>query len=181
MKLKFFVKAFKGLLPTARGPLDMGRLRVGIIDLNDPDVVDNLIRLINEAVRNPVNYYRLRFKPPYYFEVVDGELPREKGWYIILDGKSPLYVGKADDLNKRLNTNHGTIDNFANKKRKYDSERNFIKKLVELGFISELRVCIIREDELCSKLNLSSGDLTDLDRSNIEKFIDVLRCRFNYL
>jgi len=159
----------------------MGRLRVGIIDLNDPDVVNNLIRFIDEAIRNPANYYQLRFKPPYYFEIVDGELPRERGWCIILDGQFPLYVGKADDLNKRLSTDHGTIDNFANKKRKHDPERNFIKKLVELGFISKLRVCIIREGELCSKLNIDPEGLTDLDRGNIEKLINVLRCRFNYL
>jgi len=36
-------------------------------------------------------------------------------------------VGKTDSLNVRLNTHNGSIDNFADLKRKFDPERNFIK------------------------------------------------------
>jgi len=153
----------------------MGDLIVGRINLNDTPVVDKLRNIIDRLIQIPSNYYPLKFKPPSYFEISTGPISSEKGWYIILDNKHPLYVGKAENLNNRLNTNSGSIDNFANTKRNSDPERNFIKKFLELNILSkELRVCVIKEKEL----NIT--DMTDLDRDNIEKFINIFRCIFNY-
>jgi len=158
----------------------MGNLIVNKIDLNDCVVVDKLRKVIDKLVQIPSCYYPLRFKPPYYFEVPTGKIPSESGWYIILESKKPLYAGKADDLNKRLNTNNGSIDNFANEGRGFGPERNFIKKFAELNILSNLRVCVIKEKEVCSELNIDSNDLTDLDRGNIEKLINIFKCYFNY-
>ncbi len=137
-------------------------------------------KVIDELIQNPSCYYPLSFKPPYYFEVPAGSIPSESGWYIILEGKKPLYAGKADDLNKRLNTNNGSIDNFANRRRGFDPERNFIKKFIELNIFSNLKVCVIKEKDVCSKLSINPNDLSDLDRGNIEKLINIFRCYFNY-
>jgi hypothetical protein len=158
----------------------MGYLIVNRIDLNDPVIVENLKKVIDKLVQVPYSYYQLRFKPSYYFDVPTGGIPSESGWYIILDGKKPLYAGKAEDLNKRLNTNNGSIDNFANKGRGFDPERNFIKRFAELNILSNLRVCIIKEKDICLELNIISDSLSDLDRGNIEKIVNIFRCYFNY-
>ncbi|MFQ5951723.1 MAG: hypothetical protein ACE5KH_06540 [Candidatus Geothermarchaeales archaeon] len=151
----------------------MGILKVDNIDLNDKKT----IRVVRQTIQDLVSessYFTLSFKPEYYFEVPNGTLPSEGGWYIILDSDvDPIYVGKADNLNKRLNTTNGSLDNFANKTRPSDPERNFIKKLAELGFMSRLGVCIITEKDLCRSLNL--GRLSDVDRGNVEKFINIHR------
>jgi hypothetical protein len=89
-------------------------------------------------------------------------------------------LGKAYDLNKRLNTNNGSTDNFASRGRGFDPERNFIKKFAELNILSNLRVCVIKEKDVCSELNINPNALTDLDRGNIEKLINIFRCYFNY-
>lgn len=158
----------------------MGDLIVNTIDFNNSTVVDNLRKVIGKLIQNPSGYCLLRFKPPYYFEVPTGQIPSESGWYIILEGKKPLYAGKAGDLNRRLNTNNGSRDNFANKGRRFDPERNFIKEFAELNILSNLRVCIIKEKDVCSELNINPNGLTDLDRGNIEKLINIFRCCFNY-
>jgi hypothetical protein len=158
----------------------MGNLSVNRIDLNNPIVVDNLLKTIDGLVQNPSNYHKLRFKKPHYFEITMGKIPSESGWYIILESKSPLYVGKADDLDKRLNTDNGSRDNFGNNKRESDSKRNFIKKFAELNIISNLRVCLIKEKDLCTESNIDSNDLSPIDKGNIEKLIDIFRHQFNY-
>ncbi|AMM40674.1 hypothetical protein HS1_000870 [Candidatus Desulfofervidus auxilii] len=158
----------------------MGNLIVNRIDLNNRRVVDKLRKVIDKLVQNSSCYYPLKFKPPYYFEVSTEQVPSESGWYIILEGKKPLYAGKADDLNKRLNIDNGSRDNFANTKRAFDPERNFIKKFAELNILSNLRVCVIKEKDVCSELNINPNDLNDLDRGNIEKLINIFRCYFNY-
>ncbi|MDI6891911.1 MAG: hypothetical protein QMD08_02780 [Actinomycetota bacterium] len=158
----------------------MGDLVVDRIDLNDPVVVDNLRKVIDKLIQNPSYYYPLGFKPSYYFEVPTGQIPSESGWYIILESKKPLHAGKADDLNRRLNTNNGSIDNFANKRRSSDPERNFIKKFAELNILSNLRVCLIKGKDVCLELNIIPDGLTDLDRGNIEKLISIFRHYFNY-
>jgi hypothetical protein len=159
----------------------MGSLKVGTINLNDADVVTKVIDSINQLVQDPAAYYELSFKPQFYFETPTRQLPSERGWYIILDGKHPLYAGKAEDLNARLNTNNGSIDNFANKKRTFDPERNLIKKFNEKKILSNLRVCIIKEIALCSALGIDTDELIELDRGNIEKMINIFRVRFGYL
>ena len=158
----------------------MGNLIVNRIDLNDSVVVDNLRKVIDKLAQIPSCYYPLRFKPSYYFEIPTERIPSESGWYIILEGKRPLYAGKTDDLNERLNTNNGSIDNFANNGRKSDPERNFIKKFAKLDILSNLRVCVIKEKDVCSELNINPNALTDLDRGNVEKLINIFRCYFNY-
>jgi len=157
----------------------MGTLKVNKIDLNNVNVMNDLKSTIQKLINMSCYYYSLRFKSSYYFQVPNGLPPSEKGWYIILNGKTPIYVGKADNLNARLNTDNGSIDNFANSNRDFDLERNFIKKFAELGIFKELRVCILLEKELKKKLpNLNN--LTDLDRANIEKLINIFRCHFTY-
>ena len=158
----------------------MGNLIVNRIDLNNRVVVDSLIKVTDKLVQIPACYYPLKFKPSYYFEVTTGRTPSESGWYIILEGKKPLYSGKADNLNKRLNTNNGSIDNFANKGRSFDPERNFIKKFAELDILSNLRVCIIKEKDVCLELNINPNALTELDRGSIERLINIFRYYFNY-
>lgn len=150
------------------------------IKLNDSVVVNNLRKVVDKLVQIPSCYYPLRFKPLYYFEVPAGGIPSESEWYIILEDKKSLYTGKADDLNKRLNTNNGSVDNFANKGRNFAPERNFIKKFAELNILSNLRVCVIREKDVCSELNINPNALTDLDRGNIEKLINIFGYYFNY-
>ena len=160
----------------------MGTLKVNQIDLNYAKAVKVLKQALQKLVNNPSSYHSLRFKPRYYFEVPDGPLPSERGWYIILDpDRKPIYVGKADDLNARLNTNNGSIDNFANQKRASDPERNFIKRFMELNVLSELRVCVIREMDIRLGLSLDSNKLSDLDRGNIEKLINIFRSHLCFI
>ena len=153
----------------------MGILKVDNIDFNDKKTIRVVRQTIQDLVSESSSYFTLSFKPEFYFEVPNGTLPSEGGWYIILDSDvGSIYVGRADNLNKRLNTNDGSRDNFANNKTRHsDPERNFIKKLAELGFMSGLGVCIIRENDLCRSLNL--GRLSDVDRGNVEKFINIHR------
>jgi hypothetical protein len=159
----------------------MGSLKVGRINLNDATVVIKVRDSVNKLAQNPSAYYPLRFKPQFYFETLGRQLPSGRGWYIVLDGQNPLYAGKAENLNSRLNTNNGSIDNFANKKRISDPERNFIKKFNEMKILQNLRVCIIVETTLCSALRTDVNELTELDRGNIEKIINLFRACFGYL
>jgi predicted GIY-YIG superfamily endonuclease len=159
----------------------MGSLKTGRIDINDATIVTNIRDSVNQLLQDRNAYYLLRFKPQFYFETLHRQPPSEEGWYIILDEQCPLYVGKAEDLNARLNTNNGSIDNFANKKRAFDAERNFIKKLSETNVFQNLRVCIIQEKALCLALGLNNDKLTKLDKGNIEKIINISKGRFAYL
>lgn len=161
--------------------MSVGLLRIGEIDLNNLAITKEIIETISQLIQISSSYYTLRFKSPYYFETPEKQLPAEKGWYIIMDSNNPLYVGKADNLNLRLNSNSGSIDNFANSKRVFDPERNFVKRLSELGIIRNLKVCIILEKDLCSKLSTNQTNLTELDRGNIEKVINIFRTYFHYL
>jgi hypothetical protein len=156
-------------------------LKCGKINFNDKSIIERFLGAINELVKISSSYYSLRFKPQYYFEVAEGPLPSERGYYVILEenGK-PLYVGRANDLNGRLNTDNGTLDNFADKSRASDSERNFIKKFNELNLLT-LKICIIKERDLCSKLGVKSEELLELDRKNIEKIINIFRHHFDYI
>jgi len=53
---------------------------------------------------------------------------------IVADGR-PVYVGEADSLNGRLNSDNGSRDNFMNPQRTSDPERNFLKRLSDLGLL----------------------------------------------
>lgn len=159
----------------------MGTLVVNSIDINEAEVINNLLSAIQSFVDDPSSYYPLRYKPKSYFEIPNTSCPSERGWYIILNGKMPVYVGIADNLNSRLNTDNGSRDNFANPKRGSDPERNFLKKFTELGVFDDLRVCMILERDLCSYLRIDPSIVTKLDRSNLEKLINIYRCQFDYL
>ena len=127
---------------------------------------------IQHILDDPKNYFSLSHTKNYYFST-PASLPVESGWYIILCDNSPIYVGKAENLNGRLNTENGSRDQFANPLRSSDIERNFIKKYTELGLIQPLRVCILRESSL-------DVPMTDLDRNNIEKHLNIWRGFFRY-
>ncbi len=159
----------------------MGKLKVGVLDFNNFGIVNDLLSAIEQMTCNETSYFSLKFKPSYYFQILDGPIPQERGWYIILDGTRPLYVGQADDLNYRLNTNHGSTDNYGRTSRSSDDKRNFIKKFDELGVFNRLRVCIIPESKLCTLLAIDSSKLTKLDRDNVEKIVDIHRGYFHYL
>jgi hypothetical protein len=153
----------------------MERLKCGTIDFNDTNKIQELQTKIQSILDESKNYYPLNHTKNFYFST-PVRLPEEAGWYIILDGILPIYVGKAKDLNARLNTDNGSLDNFNNSNRSSDPERNFIKKYTELGLIQNLRVCIITE----SSLEINKEELNDKDRDNIEKHLNIWRCFFNY-
>lgn len=152
----------------------MGILKCGNIDFNDTNQIQTLQRKIQLILEETKNYYPLIHTKRYYFST-PVSLPTESGWYIILNGILPIYVGKAEDLNKRLNTENGSRDQFANPQRSSDIERNFIKRYNELGLIQPLRVCIITE------ASLGIGTLTDVDRGNMEKHLNIWRGYFHYM
>ena len=156
----------------------VGSLKVKCFDFNDPKKVGQILRCLKKLIHNS-SLHSLRVKPPYYFEVPEG-LQEKKGWYVILCKRVPIYVGWAKNLNSRLNTDSGSRDNFANKKRKSDSKRNFIKKLSDLNRLGELKICVITLENLCADLNIDSKSITRLDWANIEKFIDIFRSSFVY-
>ena len=109
----------------------------------------------------------------YYFKL-DEEITINPGWYIIFEKDNALYVGKAQNLNSRLNTENGSRDQFANPQRQSDPERNLIKKFSDLGIFNELKVLPINEETICKKMELEFP-LSDLDRNNIEKFINIFK------
>ena len=152
----------------------MGMLKVGTIDFNNTNQIQALHARIQLILEGPKNYYPLNQTKRYYFST-PVPLPTESGWYIILNGTLPIYVGKAEDLNKRLNTENGSRDQFANPQRSSDIERNFIKRYTELNLIQTLRVCIITES------SLGIETLTDLDRGNMEKHLNIWRGYFHYM
>jgi len=156
----------------------MARLVVHTVDFNDRLTVEKLRRAITAILLRREQIYNLRFKPGYYFETPNRNPPSVPGWYVILGPqRRPIYVGQAGDLNARLNSNQGTLDNFAKTDRASDDERNFIKKFNEIGVFDELAAVIITESDLCEQLEVS-GPLSDLDRNNVEKVLNLFRCVF---
>lgn len=149
-------------------------MKCGNMDFNGKRQVQSLNDTIQHILDDPLNYYPLAHTKGYYFSVPGDPLPRAPGWYVILNGTLPMYVGKADDLDKRLNTENGSRDQFANPQRGSDAVRNFIKKYAELSLFQNLRVCVVREE----RLGLHA--LTDLDRMNCEKHLDIWRGSFKY-
>ena len=140
------------------------------IDLNDPAFVNALDVTLKKIV-NQSKLYDLHVENKLYFKL-DEKITTDPGWYLIFSIANRLYVGKADDLNFRLNTRNGSLDNFANSEGPKNQRRNFIKKLYDIGYFKEMKVLLIDELTFCTKMKLESP-LSDLDRQNIEKFIDV--------
>lgn len=159
----------------------MGTLKVGTLDFNEIGTFEALRTAIAEMASRPDSYHALRFKSPNYFAVTGSLLPGEAGWYIILEGTQPLYIGKTGNLDARLNTDNGSRDNFGNNKRQSDSERNFIKKFIEIGAFVTPRVCIIRKSELAAVIGISETHLNHIDDENIEKVMNLIRNGVAYL
>jgi hypothetical protein len=107
----------------------LGNLKTFRYNLNDSAIVNGLLeKLRNHIAASEESDNRLVHSPRYFFSLPDGSIAPDAGWYIILDGKTPLYVGTSYNLNSRLNSPSGSVDNFARRARIKDSERNFIKK-----------------------------------------------------
>ena len=145
-------------------------LKCDQIVLNDPVFVNALDVTLKKIV-NQSKLYDLHVENKLYFKL-DKKITTDPGWYLIFSIANRLYVGKSDDLNFRLNTRNGSLDNFANSEGPKNQRRNFIKKLYDIGYFKEIKVLLIDELTLCTKMRLESP-LSDLDRQNIEKFIDV--------
>ncbi len=157
-----------------------GILRCALIDLNDEQISAELLEVLATEASMSSNLHRLKVQGRYYFNAPEGSIPSSAGWYIICDGKRrPIYVGKAQNLNKRLNTLDGSRDNFANPKRTKDPVRNFIKVFATSNLIQYLLVITICEDAICLRLGINPP-LSRLDRDNIEKVLGLLRDRVVY-
>jgi hypothetical protein len=77
-------------------------------------------------------------------------------------------------LNGRLNSENGSRDGFLNSQRQSDPERNFIKVLTTIGYISGLCVGVVREQDLLPTIRLM-GPLEEVDRGNVEKTLNLFR------
>ncbi|MFA4915979.1 MAG: hypothetical protein WC560_04835 [Syntrophales bacterium] len=117
-----------------------GKLRFDHLDVRDPSKVDRLVLGLKSLAKNPQNWHPLEVKKKYYFAAPSAQLPFGPGWYVICDDMGPLYVGTAEDLNARLNSENGSRDQFANPKRENDPERNFIKSFSDQGIVKGLRI-----------------------------------------
>jgi hypothetical protein len=153
-----------------------GTLRSGSFDLTSPSVLGGLLDALTALVKDPRNHFVLQLRDRYHFRILGVTLPETPGWYVICDpGGMPLYVGTAEDLNARLNTDNGSRDGFANPQRTSDPERNFIKAFLTAGLIKSLSVVVITEDALRQELSIEALD--KLDRQNLEKIISIFRAR----
>lgn len=152
----------------------MPTLKMDAVNVNDAKTVRELLTGFNEFIHEPDHRRPLKVKNGAYFSTSPRTLPTEAGWYVIVAGKRPLYVGEADSLDGRLNSDNGSRDNFLNSQRKADPERNFIKKLSDSGFFPDLCVWFVTERDLSSKVELKVP-LSALDRCNIEKILDICR------
>lgn len=145
------------------------------LDLNNIELVRRLIETVTALLSAPAAWHALEVHREYYFRTPEGRLPTDPGWYVICDAaKAPLYVGEAQNLNARLNTTNGSLDQFADSGRTQDPARNFIKALTTMGYISALRVGIVREPDLLSRVGVQ-GPLKRLDRGNVEKLLSLFR------
>ena len=152
------------------------QLVCGLLDFNDPSVLKRVLVAARELARDPANWRILTIHRDYYFSTT-APVPSSPGWYLICDDQHiPLYVGKAADLARRLDSTDGSRDNFANSKRKQDPERNFIKLLRSKRAIAGLHAVLFEERKLLSPLDVV-GPLSDLDRGNVEKILNIFRCK----
>ncbi len=149
-------------------------LVVGQINLNDAKVLDRVLSVLRGLAASPEHYRSLRVKNGLYFEATDRTLPSQPGWYVLLVGTIPVYAGQADNLDYRLNSKNGSLDNFANSTRKWDAERNFVKKLCDIGVFPELRTWFVTAAEFAQEVGVAFP-LSELDTNNVEKFIDLHR------
>jgi len=149
------------------------RLVVGHVDFNNPIVVRQVLDALCAFATEIKCYRHLQVKNGRYFCIQGDDLPTEAGWYIVLEKQVPVYAGQTDNLNGRLNSNQGSLDNFANPQRKNDPERNSVTKLSEIGIFTQPRVWFVKERLLADQLGIHS--LGKLDKGNVEKFINLKR------
>lgn len=152
----------------------MSTLKTDAVNVNAPEVVRALLAAFSEFIAERGHYRSLKVKHGAYFSTWPVSLPSGAGWYVIVAGGRPVYVGEADNLNNRLNSDNGSLDNFLHTGRKSDSRRNFIKRLSDSGFFPELKVWFVTERELSTRANISVP-LSALDRKNLEKLLDISR------
>jgi hypothetical protein len=154
-----------------------GELIRDAIDVNDAGVVERVLLAAQNTLALPSSWHRLMVRGSYYFSTPDGSLPTTPGWYFICDEAGvALYVGEAEDLNARLNSSNGSLDNFANTRRTQDSARNFLKRFVQIGLVRALRVGVVEEDRVTCAVPVSAP-LSKLDRCNVEKVFGLFRQR----
>lgn len=153
-----------------------GRLRFDNLDVTSPSLVRRLLDGLTSLARDPRNRHVLEVRKRYYFAIPDGPIETGAGWYVICDSFGPLYVGIAENLNARLNSENGSRDQFANPQRTSDPERNFIKSFADRGVLNGLTVIVISEGALCSIVGAVSP-LTKRDSQNVEKTLNLFRER----
>ena len=158
----------------------MGTLKYQTVNVNAVRTIKAIIHAVQIELSDARNYSALEFHPPYYFKTTK-PLAADAGWYIILDHRTPIYVGDAVNFNGRLNTRHGSCDNFAKKARTSDSQRNVIKKLSEIGLLTTLRVVLVSQARVIDKVKLTAATFTNGDRKNVEKLLNIYRGKLNYL
>lgn len=158
----------------------MGQLKYANVDLNNTTIVRAVISAVQKELDEADNYCSLEHVLPSYFATPGRILPSTPGWYIILEAKTPIYVGEAQNLNTRLNTPNGSCDDFGRKARTSDSQRNFIKKMQEVRILGLLRVAIISQPSVITSANLGATPFSDMDRKNIEKLINIHRSMLKY-
>ena len=113
-----------------------GKLRCDRVDFRNPATLRKLHRTLKLLAANPASWASLQLKDKYHFTIASSRVPSDPGWYVICDkAHRPLYVGKAEDLASRLNSDDGSRDGFANPKRASDPARNFIKSFHFTGAI----------------------------------------------
>jgi hypothetical protein len=152
-----------------------GELICDQINLNDPSVLSRVLRSGRDALALPGGWHELAVRNTYYLSTPESRVPHAPGWYFICDRNAPLYVGEAEDLDARLNSPNGSLDGFAHSKRKHDPARNFLKRCVAVGAISQIQVGIVAESCVTHPLEVHST-LGKLDRCNIEKLFGLFRC-----
>jgi hypothetical protein len=159
----------------SRNTVTRARLICGKLDLNEIKLVGSLLQAATAILSDAAAWHRLEVYRQCYFRIPDGRLPTDPGWYVICDAaKTPLYVGEAQNLDARLNTTNGSLDQFADSGRTQDPARNFVKALTTMGYIRALRVGIVREPDLLSRVGVQ-GPLERLDRGNVEKLLGLFR------
>jgi len=153
--------------------VNTGTLVCDRIDLNSREIVEKLLSLLKMIARDGNNYRKITVSGTYYFRL-DRQASESQGWYLIFVSDTPLYVGEANNLNNRLNSNDGSRDNFANPKRKSDSERNFLKRFIVTGYLTDPKVLLIEEGAVCKAFG-AEYPLSSIDHTNIEKFLGIFR------
>jgi hypothetical protein len=151
------------------------QLKVGNFDLNSLGQVQQLVRALTQILSDLAVWHKLEVSKYCYFRSPDARLPTCSGWYVICDGeKTPLYVGQADNIDDRLNSENGSRDNFANPQRTSDLVRNFIKAFRTMDYITTLQVGVVCEPELLQQIGFSAP-FQKVDQDNVEKVLGLFR------